>query len=92
MNNYQTRINDNGDIYWYLPYKVILPTEDKKYISTIWNSDYTLSRLANRVYGDASLYWIILAVNNITNPFEIKDGDKIKILLKEYVKEIGFEI
>lgn len=91
MNNYDIVLSDGEDIFWYLPKKVILPTQIEKYITTTWVPEYTLFKLSYRTYGNAELYWLILAANNIINPWSIKLGDKIKVLLPQYLNEIRFE-
>ena len=89
LKQYNLKINDDGDMYWALPSKVTLPSESYKYISTPWNdSDYTWNRLSYMVYGTSDYYWLLLAANNITNPYAVRNGKKIKILLPQYLNEV----
>jgi len=37
-------------------------------------------------YGTPELFWVILAVNNIVNPFEIEENSFLRILPKSYVE------
>lgn len=38
-----------------------------------------LDILANELYGDSSLWWVICQVNNIRNPFDIPVGTELKL-------------
>ena len=89
MNRYTKKINDFGDIYWYRPDEITFPQESYKYLTTYWNDNYTWFRLAYMVYGDPEMYWFILRINDLTNPYAIENGDEIKILKPEYLNEVS---
>ena len=48
--------------------------------------------LSNKYYGTPRLWWIILVANNITNPFSITNGQKVKILKPFAVTQIVSQI
>ncbi len=49
--------------------------------------------LANQYYSNIRLWWIILAANNIENPFaDIPAGTKLKILKSDVVSDILTQI
>jgi hypothetical protein len=83
-------VDDNGDVFWYLPQKITLPTDSSRYLPGIWQEHYSLSTLANIIYGDKNYYWLILKANNLTNPWQLKKGQKFKILKPDYLNEIVY--
>jgi len=86
---YSNNINsDDGNIYSGLPGKVVLPTQPQAYFSMPWLPHYTPQAVADIVYGNPSLFWLILVANNIVNPYSITVGQEISILLPEYVNLI----
>ena len=90
IKQYNLKIKDGSDMYWDRPSKISFPEDSYKYIKTRWNSkDYTWNILSYRVYGTTELYWLIMLVNDITDPYGIKDGDEIRVLKPEYINELG---
>jgi len=85
-----TMILDNGDILNYLPRKITMPAETAKYWTGVWQSHYTLTSLAYKLYGNKSLYWLIIEANNYTNPFLFSVGRQFKVLLPEFLNEIVY--
>lgn len=85
---YDNKVTVNKDTFHYRPRQVIMPPESYKYISTKWNPEYTMFRLAYLTYGDPDLYWLILEANNITNYSLLKNGDELQLLLPEYTNEV----
>ena len=56
-----------------------IPKSDKD-IYIVTQTGDRMDALANQFYGDASLWWIIAAANNIHNaPFGLKDGTILRI-------------
>ena len=47
---------------------------------------YRLDNIAYKYYGNPELFWVIMSVNNIIDPFNIKNGDVLRILPKDYVE------
>jgi len=45
-----------------------------------------LDNIAYKYYKNPELFWIIMAVNDIIDPFSIKNGDVLRILPKDYVE------
>ena len=63
------------------------------YSEVFYNDSDSWYTLSNKYYGTTRLWWVILLVNNVVNPFDdIKTGQKIKILNKEVVSEILSQI
>lgn len=52
------------------------------------HSFVSIYQLSKKHYNTPKLWWIILAANNIQNPFSITAGQKIKILKSVAVNEI----
>lgn len=48
--------------------------------------------LSKKYYGTPRLWWIILIGNNIKNPFDIKEGTRVKILNTAVVTQIVSQI
>jgi hypothetical protein len=88
MERYNKKIIYGNNTLWYRPTKVSFPKESYKYLSTTWNDAYSWFRLSYRIYGTTQYYWLIMAMNDITNPHSIKNGDKIRFLLPKYIDEI----
>lgn len=88
MKIYNTKVKIDGQVAWHRPKAVEMPIESYKYIQTKWNPEYSLFRLSYRVYGTPEYYWLIMAANEITNPFCLKNGDPIKVLLPKYLSEV----
>lgn len=50
---------------------------------------YEINRLDNisyKYYGTPELFWVIMYVNNIINPFDIKEGTALRILPLSYIE------
>jgi hypothetical protein len=47
-----------------------------------------ITTLSFRIYGTTYLWWIIMIVNNITNPAEIESGREIKYIKKAFLKPV----
>lgn len=58
------------------------------YIYDVAHSFTSIYDLSKKYYGTHKLWWIILVANNIQNPFEIKEGQRLKILNNSAVSEI----
>lgn len=82
---------NDGNVYWYLPGKIILPTASVKYWSGYWLPEYNLHTLAYRIYGSKSLVWLIMAANDLINPWSLEAGDTFRILLPKYLSEVVVE-
>lgn len=52
----------------------------------------SIYELSTKHYGTPRLWWIILVGNNIKNPFEIKEGTRVKILNPSVVTQIVSQI
>lgn len=84
------KFDDGGNRFYYLPQKVTMPTESGKYWRGPWLGHYSLSWLSYIVYKDKNLYWLILAANNLTDPFQLKVGRDFRVLLPKYLPEVQY--
>jgi hypothetical protein len=78
--NLMNSINIEGDI------------DASLYIYDIADSFSDVYNLSKKYYGTHKLWWIILLVNKIQNPFEINAGQKVKILNNSSVSQILSQI
>jgi len=86
--NYTQKIRDGEDVYFDLPRNVILPKDPSLYMTLPWLPKYTWSKLSYLIYGDTDKLYLLLAANDLTNPFE--KPDTFRFLLPEYLKRIRF--
>lgn len=84
-------ISDDGNTYNSIPSTVSLPEEDYKYFSMTFLRHYNIRYIADVVYGDASLWWLITKSNKIIDSFSFSRGDKVRILKPEYLNEVVIE-
>lgn len=47
---------------------------------------YRLDNISYKYYGTPELLWVIMSVNNITNPFTIEANTVLRILPKAYIE------
>lgn len=85
------RIYQDDKTYYYynILRNISFPTDlDPTYytIETV-NFDLPLTTISYKFYFTIELWWLILVVNNITNPF-ISGTKKIKIIKPQYVDDI----
>lgn len=88
IKQYKLKIIAGEDVFWHRPSRISIPTDSKKYIRTTWRDDYTWFRLSYFVYGTTNLYWLLMKINNITDPYNIKNGDELVVLRPEYLNEV----
>ena len=75
--NITKKISIPGDIDERLFYHVILP------------KGTPLTTLSYNAYGTIDLWWVILVLNNITNPIkDLPDGKKVRLLKPQYIEQI----
>jgi len=77
--NNETKVtNDGRKVYRSKIYPNIPLRDDDIYVAS--ETGDRLDSIAYEYYGDASLWWIIAAANNIHNaPFGLKDGTILRI-------------
>lgn len=88
LEQYGTKLSLGGNEFWLRPKTFTLPPESSKYIQTKWVESYSWFRLSYLVYGTVDLYWLLMAVNNITDPYSIRLGDSVSILLPAFLNEV----
>lgn len=76
----QTILYDEGTIYATM-YPEDMSVKSESYSEYIVPKceEGRLDLVANRVYGDSTLFWVIGYYNEIVDPFSIKRGDVLKI-------------
>ena len=60
--------------------------EDRTHIVTI-RDEYRIDMIAQRYYGDRTLYWLIAQANNLRSTFFIPRGTKLRIPPREFAFE-----
>jgi hypothetical protein len=83
---YRFKIQDGDDVAWDLPRTVILPKEPEKYGSAPWREEYTWFKLSHMIYGSKDKVYLLLAANNLTNPWS--KLDQVRFLMPDFVKEV----
>lgn len=79
---------DKDFFYYNILKKIKLPDDiDSNLFNTVaYNNALPITTLSYRIYGTTYLWWLIMVVNNITNPAKIAGGTSIKFIKKEYLK------
>jgi hypothetical protein len=77
----------NGIAYLETPEEEELDAKpDDKYFTVQRGEEGRLDIIANRAYGDPSLWWLIASVNGIFNPFvEVIAGMKLRVPSRESI-------
>lgn len=93
-NIFTTYVDDNGYSFYNLFNNINI---DGDVDPSLYSEDYIYShnswyQLAYKYYGTTRLWWILLVINNVNNPFDVNPGTKIKILNKEVVTQILSQI
>ena len=70
--------------------KIKLPdTMNERLFDTVKFTDQMpITTLSFRIYGTTHLWWIIMIVNNISNPAEIESGKEIRYIKKAFLKPV----
>lgn len=90
MSEWHTKtITVDGNTYYDLPRTVKLPQEETKYLTADWKEQNTLFKLSYLIYGNVNKYWLLMAANNVTNPYDMPK--KFRFLRPEYLGEVSFE-
>lgn len=84
------KTGDKDFFYYNILKKIKIPDDiDNNLFNTVaYNSALPITTLSYRIYGTTYLWWLIMVVNNITNPAKIEAGTRIKFIKKEYLKPI----
>ena len=77
---------DDGLVDWDLPRTPVLPDGSEKYAIAPWKPHYTWFKLAWMIYGDFNKVYLLLAANNLTDPYE--PIDEFRFLRHEYLSEV----
>jgi|TARA_R110000803_G_scaffold3675_6_gene12501 hypothetical protein len=85
------KIYETGDkdfFYYNILKKIKLPDDidDELFTAVAYNEALPITTLSYRIYGTTYLWWLIMVVNNITNPAKIASGRRIKYIKKQYLK------
>lgn len=87
------KIYETGDkdfFYYNILKKIKIPDDvDNNLFSAVsYNNALPITTLSYKIYGTTYLWWLIMIVNNITNPAKIAGGTRIKFIKKQYLKPI----
>lgn len=80
--------SDDGNTYNDIPEKVTLPSETSKYFTMTFLGHYTPRYIADIVYGDTSLWWLVTKANGIIDPYSFAIGEKVRVLKPEFINEV----
>ena len=84
--------NENEQYFYNLLAKVNFPQEisDEYYTTfTVGNDSIPYTLISYKVYNTISLWWLICAVNHITNPIDFPaPNTQLKILKTQYVRNV----
>ena len=84
------KTGDKDFLYYNILKKIKLPddVDDNLFNTVAYNNALPITTLSYRIYGTTYLWWLIMVVNNITNPAKIAGGTRIKFIKKEYLKPV----
>ena len=84
------KTGDKDFFYYNILKKIKLPddVDDNLFNTVAYNNALPITTLSYRIYGTTYLWWLIMVVNNITNPVKIAGGTRIKFIKKEYLKPV----
>ena len=84
------KTGDKDFFYYNILKKIKLPddVDDNLFNTVAYNNALPITTLSYRIYGTTYLWWLIMVVNNITNPAKIAGGTRIKFIKKEYLKPV----
>ena len=79
---------DNNNFYYNILKKIKIPDDIYENIFDFvhFPEAMPLTTLSYRIYGTTYLWWLIMVVNNISNPMVIESGRKIRIVKKAFLK------
>lgn len=78
--NFMNSINIDGDI------------DPSLYVMDVVESFTSWYELSRKYYDTPRLWWTILLANNITNPFDVQSGQRVKVLKSSVVSNIVSQI
>lgn len=93
-NIFSTYIDENGYEFFNLGNSVNIGSDIDASLYT-YDHVYTFAdwyALSYKHYATTRLWWVILAANQITNPFDITSGQRVKILNKNVISNILSQI
>jgi hypothetical protein len=82
---------DKNFFYYNIVKKVSIPDslDERLFYHVILPKGIPLTTLSYNAYGTIDLWWLILVINNITNPIKgLPAGKKVRLLKPEYVEQI----
>lgn len=62
------------------------------YVFDFVNSFTSWYELSKKYYATPKLWWVILLANNLTNPFDVQSGQRVKVLKNTVVSNIVSQI
>jgi hypothetical protein len=80
----------NGYFYYNILKKIKIPDDINEQIFDFVKlpQGMPLTTLSFRIYGTTYLWWLILVVNNVTNPMSIPAGERIRFVKKAFIKTV----
>ncbi len=88
------KIYETGDknfFYYNIIKKISIPDsiDERLFYHVILPDGVPFTTLSFNAYGTIDLWWLILIMNNITNPIKgLPSGDKVRLLKPQFVEQI----
>jgi hypothetical protein len=88
------RIFNTGDknfYYYNIVKKIVIPDnlDERLFYNVTLPNGTPLTTFSYNLYGTIDLWWLILIINNITNPIKgLPAGKKVKLLKPQFVEQI----
>lgn len=82
---------DKNFYYYNIVKKISIPDnlDERLFYHVILPKGIPLTTLSYNAYGTIDLWWLILILNNITNPIKnLPEGKKVRLLKPEYIEQI----
>ncbi len=82
---------DKNYFYYNIVKKITIPDslDERLFFNIVLPTGLPLTTLSFNAYGTIDLWWLILIINNITNPIkDLPDGKKIRLLKPQYIEQI----
>lgn len=82
---------DKNFYYYNINKKISIPDnmDERLFYHVVLPKGIPLTTLSYNAYGTIDLWWLILILNNITNPVKsLPDGKKIRLLKPQYIEQI----
>jgi hypothetical protein len=93
-NIFSTYTNEEGYEFFNLMNSITIDGEidASLYVYDVADSFTSWYELSKKYYGTPKLWWAILLANNLNNPFDVQNGQRVKVLKTTVVSNIVSQI